>query len=435
MCGIAGIINLDASAPPSRDALEVMAGALEHRGPDEFGLYLDRFAGLAHSRLSIIDLSTGQQPLSNEDGSVWITFNGEVFNYVELRAELERSGHRFRTRSDTEVIVHAYEEWGPDAWRRLNGQFAFAIRDLRERCLWLVRDRVGITPLFVARTPGAVVFGSEAKAIFASGRVRPQADPASLVEVFTLWATPGPSTVFAGVTTVAPGTALRFDESLGERCVRYHVQRFGTAPSRNDADPESLAEELEARLRAAIRLRLRADVPVGAYLSGGLDSSVLTKLVRLVDTSELQTFSVRFEDTRYDEGEAQRRMADELGTTHHEVVATPASLAAELPRTILHCETPLLRTAPVPMFLLSGLVRRLRMRVVLTGEGADEFLGGYDIFKELRIRRFWARSPESRVRPLLLSRVHPYVASASSGARRFPTCFIASPSRSCRKTS
>jgi asparagine synthase (glutamine-hydrolysing) len=416
MCGIAGILAASDAAAPAPSELRRMAAALAHRGPDGYGTYVDERSGLAHTRLAILDRAGGDQPLGNEDGTVWITFNGEIFNYLELRAELEARGHRFRTRSDTEVIVHAYEEWSDDAWRRLNGQFAFAIRDLRDRSLWLVRDRVGIAPLFLARTPQAVLFGSEAKAILASRRVRAEADPAALVEAFTLWATPGPSTVFAGITIVAPGTALRFDERLGLRSQVYHRQRFEVSPEYERAAPEALAEELEARLRTATSLRLRADVPVGAYLSGGLDSSVVTSLVRTIDTSPLETFSVRFEDARYDEGEAQGRMARELATSHHEIVATPALLASELPRVIAHCEAPLLRTAPVPMFLLSGLVRRQGMRVVLTGEGADEFLGGYDLFKEARVRRFWARQPNSRARPMLLSRIHPYVANAGSGA-------------------
>lgn len=415
MCGIAGILRGERAPPIEREELRRMAAAIAHRGPDGYGTYIDDGAGMAQVRLAIIDRAGGNQPLSNEDGSIWIAFNGEIFNYVELRQDLERAGHRFATRSDTEVIVHAFEEWGSDAWRRLNGQFAIALRDRRDDSLWLVRDRVGIAPLFYAETPNAVLFASEAKAIFAGGRVDATPNLASLAEVFSLWATPGPETIFDGVQLLLPGTAVRFDSQLRPHALRYHTQRFASDERTRAMPAEEVADELDARLRAAVRLRLRADVPVGAYLSGGLDSSVITKLVRLVDTSPLQTFSVRFDDPRYDEGAAQARMASELGTVHHEIVATSERLAAELPRVIEHCEVPLLRTAPIPMFLLSALVRSNGMRVVLTGEGADEFLGGYDLFKEARIRRFWARQPNSTARPALLARVHPYVASGGQG--------------------
>ena len=409
MCGIAGIVTDVHAAPPGNAELRNMIAALRHRGPDGIGFYVDDRAGLAHSRLAILDLEGGAQPLSNEDGTIWITFNGEIFNHLELRRQLETLGHRFRTRSDTEVLVHAYEEWGEDCWRRLNGQFAFAIRDTRRALTWLVRDRVGIAPLFYARTSGAVVFGSEVKAILASGRITPEVNPAALLEVFRYWSAPGPETVFAGVSALGPGCAICFDDRLQSRESRYFSQHFEAPSTLTVSDA---AERLESHLREAVRIRLRADVPVGAYLSGGLDSSVITSLIKSVESSPLETFSVRFADERFDEGAAQKRMASMLGVTHHEVVVTPESLAGDLQSVIRHCETPLLRTAPVPMFGLSALARQCGIRVVLTGEGADEYFGGYDIFKEDRIRRFWARSPASTARPRLLGRLHPYVAAS-----------------------
>jgi len=413
MCGIAGILTEAGAAPPGDAELRAMVGALRHRGPDGFGTYVDDLVGLGHARLAILDLEGGAQPLSNEDGSIWITFNGEIFNYLELRKQLEALGHRFRTHSDTEVLVHAYEEWGTDCWIRLNGQFAFAIRDSRRGCTWLVRDRVGIAPLFYARSPGAVIFGSEVKAILASGRITPAVNEAALLEVFRYWSAPGPETVFAGVRMLGPGCAIRFDDRLQAHETRYFSQCFEPGPRISAADA---ADRLEVHLREAVKLRLRADVPVGAYLSGGLDSSVITRLIQSVESSPLQTFSVRFADERFDEGAAQERMARMLGVTHHEIVVTPETLAADLPAVIRHSETPLLRTAPVPMFALSSLARQSGMRVVLTGEGADEFFGGYDIFKEDRIRRFWARAPGSALRPRLLARVHPYVAASGRDA-------------------
>lgn len=412
MCGIAGILATNPSARISPRALRRMIAVLRHRGPDGHGMYLDDHVGLAHARLSIVDLSGGAQPIHNEDRTIWVTFNGEIFNYVELRAELESHGHRFYTRSDTEVIVHAYEQWGSDAWRRFNGQFAVGLWDSRKRELWLARDRVGIVPLFYSVTSGHIVFGSEVKALLASGAVQPRLDPAGLARVFSLWSAPAPWSVFAGIRTLQPGSALciRADGQL--RHTVYWQPTTFTAGATRPSTLRDAAAELQDRLTHAIKIRLRADVPVGAYLSGGLDSSVIARLTRLVDSSPLQTFSLRFADPAFDETAAQRTMASILGTTHHEIVVGARDISEAIPDVIWHCETPLLRTGPAPMFLLSGLVRKSGMKVVLTGEGADEFLAGYDVFKESRIRRFWARQPESESRAALLSRVHPYVAGA-----------------------
>lgn len=395
--------------------LRRMIGVLRHRGPDGIGLYVDDRCGLVHARLSIIDRAGGAQPLTGEDASVWVSFNGEIFNYIELREELSRLGHSFHTRSDTEVIVHAYEQWGDGAWARFNGQFAIALWDSRQRTLVLARDRVGIAPLFWSEADGAIVFASEAKALFAGGRVRCAPSARGLACAFTFWSTPAPQSVFEGVRAVLPGRTLTFGADGRVRERTFASLRF--APdTRRFRDAREASEELERRLSRAVTLRLRADVPVGAYLSGGLDSSVIAALVRQADSSPLETFSLRFEDQRFDEGSAQRRMATLLGTRHHEVVVGPAQIQDALQRVVWHAEAPLLRTGPAPMFLLSTLVRQHGMRVVLTGEGADEFLGGYDIFKEAKIRRFWARRADSAWRASLLGRVHPYVANAASGS-------------------
>jgi len=386
-----------------------MAAMLRHRGPDGYGLYRDDRVGLAHARLSIIDLSGGAQPIHNEDKSIWVTFNGEIFNYLELRAELERLGHRFYTRSDTEVLVHNFEEYGPRAWEKLNGQFALALWDSRDRRLWLVRDRVGILPLYYARASGRVLFASENKALFASGHLVPRFDGSGLVEAFTRWAAPPPGTVFAEVRNVPPGTVVCFDENHQERQQCYWQPDLSEDAALQAISADEAAEALGDKLTQAVRLRLRADVPVGAYLSGGLDSSVIGRLIRQADSSPLQTFAVRFEDPRFDETAEQRRMAGLLGTRHHEILCGSADIRGALPEVIWHCEMPLLRTAPAPLFLLSGLVRSHGMKVVLTGEGADELLAGYHIFKEDKVRRFWARLPESQVRPALLARLYPYV--------------------------
>ncbi len=423
MCGFAGILTSADLGPPTLDELRSMIALLRHRGPDEYGLYRDERVGLAHARLSIIDLAGGSQPVHNEDESIWVTFNGEIFNYLELRQELEASGHRFYTRSDTEVIVHSYEEYGEDAWQRFNGQFAFALWDRRARKLWLVRDRLGILPLFYSRVGGRVLFASEAKALFASGHLAPEFDAAGLAQVFTGWAAPAPTTVFAGVRCVAPGSTLCFDTQLSEHSARYWQLDLAEDPRLACLGVPEAAEALEAHLRRAVQLRLRADVPVGAYLSGGLDSSVIARLIRGADSSALQTYAIRFADPAFDETEPQRRMAELLGTEHHEILCGAEQIRDALPEVIWHCETPLLRTAPAPLFLLSGLVRGHRMKVVLTGEGADELLAGYDIFKEDKLRRFWARQPESQSRAALLSRLYADVGPAQKQAHMWSEFF------------
>jgi asparagine synthase (glutamine-hydrolysing) len=409
MCGIAGLLCAPNGPPPDRNELLRMAAMLQHRGPDGYGLYRDARCGLAHTRLSLLDLEGGHQPLTNEDRSLWIVGNGEIFGHLTLRRELEGHGHVFRTSSDIEVIVHAYEQWGAHAWERLDGQFAFALWDQPQQRLWLVRDRFGILPLHFAVRPDAIVFGSEQKALFAGGRVPVAFSAAGLTEVFSLWTTLPPRTVFAGVQQVQPGEAVYFDGQLQQHC-----QRFGTlelAPTEHPHAPslDVSAAALGERLDAAVQTRLHADVPVGTYLSGGIDSSVITALARR-HAPQLHTFALRFEDPAYDETDAQRRVANLLGTEHHEVLCTDRDVRANLPEVVWHCETPLLRTAPVPMFMLSSLVRAHGIKAVLTGEGADELLAGYSIFQEARVRRFWARQPQSRWRPSLFARVHDFVA-------------------------
>ena len=420
MCGIAGILTAAGDAPVELDRLRSMLAAIAHRGPDGHGLFRDERVGLGHARLSIVDLAGGFQPLTGEDGTVWLSFNGEIFNHLELRRDLVARGHRFATNSDSEVIVHCYEEHGERAWSMFNGQFAFALWDQRARRLWLVRDRVGILPLHWARAGGAsggqIVFASEAKALFAGGQVAPAIDPDGLAQVFTRWSPTAPTTAFAGVHSVRPGSALRIeaaDMSVTEQ--RWWQPDMTVDPRLAVLSPDAAADELGDRLADSVRLRLRADVPVGAYLSGGLDSSVIASLVRQVDASPLETFAVRFRDPAFDETAEQRRMAALLGTEHHEIVCGPDEIAGALEQVVWHGEAPLLRTAPVPLFLLSGLVRDAGMKVVLTGEGADELLAGYSIFKEDRVRRFWARRPESSLRPSLFARLHPEV--QAGGAR------------------
>lgn len=413
MCGIAGVLAGPSAATPSMDELQRMIAMIGHRGPDGHGFYRDERIGLAHARLSLIDLAGGFQPIHNQDRSIWLTFNGEIFNYLELRAKLSALGHRFYTAGDAEVIVHCYQRYGPAAWAMLNGQFAFALWDGRHRRLWLVRDRMGILPLHFARVGQHIVFASEAKALFAGGRIAPEFDPQGLAQTFSLWSTTAPQTLFKGVQTVRPATALCIDAEMRQSEQRYW--QVDPAPSPLGAlTVEEAVEGLEDCLTRAVELRLRADVPVGSYLSGGLDSSVIGSLGRAQVGSALETFGIRFEDSRFDESEEQRRVARHLGARHHEAMCDAAVIRDTLADVVWHCESPLLRTAPVPMFRLARLVRSRATKAVLSGEGADELLAGYTIFKEDQIRRFWARQPDSRLRPALLSRIHHYVGDAGS---------------------
>ncbi len=427
MCGIAGIVALGPRAvAPSVEELQVMAGALHHRGPDEFGVYRDRIVGLAHARLSIIDLATGQQPLANEDETLWTVFNGEIFNYVELRSELLARGHRFRTQSDTEVIVHAYEEWGDDAFARFNGQYAIGLWDAKRQKLVLARDRVGVRPLYVCAHAGRLYFASEIKAIFAADTSIPRAlCPIGLEQSFTFWTVVPPQTAFVGVSELEPGHVRTYE---GGQVSEHAFYRQSYPEGQTGAFRGSLEDATRAvrsALEEATRLRmLRADVPVGSYLSGGLDSSLLAALGIKAKREKFSTFSLRFEDAEYDETEYQRQMARELGSEHHEVVVSKHDIAAVFPEVMYHAERPILRTGPAPLFLLSRLVKEHGIKVVLTGEGADEMFAGYDIFREAKVRRFWARQPQSTWRPLLLERLYPYLARSPVAQRSMAKQFF-----------
>ena len=410
MCGIAGIVKQN-SMRAERPLLEHMIGMVNHRGPDAAGFHLSGSVGLAHARLSIIDVGGGHQPMHNEDKTVWITFNGEIFNYVELREDLIRKGHRFQTQSDTEVIVHLYEEKGEDCVQYLNGQWAFAIWDSRSERLFLSRDRVGVRPLFYAKTAEGFVFGSEIKSLLVVPSVHRAIDLEALDELFTFWVTLPPRTIFSDVSELPPGHSLIFHR--GDVQIQPYW-RLDYNPSSGPKTEEEAREGLLELLLDATRIRLRSDVPVGAYLSGGLDSTVIAALVKKLGTTHLRTFSVAFEDKEFDESSFQSEASTFLKTDHQGVLCASQDIGRVFPDVIWHAEKPVLRTAPAPLFLLSKLVRDQGYKVVLTGEGSDEMLGGYDIFKEAKIRRFWAEYPESKVRPILLRRLYPYMKNLQS---------------------
>ena len=410
MCGIAGILNLD-GAPATGDLTGRMVSALKHRGPDAQGLHVDGACALGHARLSIIDVAGGHQPMTNEDRSLWITFNGEIFNYVELRAGLEARGHRFATQSDTEVILHLFEEKEQECVHDLNGQWAFAIWDSRRRRLFLSRDRIGVRPLFYTFASQQLLFASEIKALFEHPAVSRRVDLKALDQIFTFWAPLAPHTIFEQVKELPPGHSLCVDES-GQRLRAYWSPTY--EPASASLSEDRCADELLALLTDATRIRLRSDVPVGAYLSGGLDSSVTTALIKQIAGGRLRTFSVAFESPEFDESTYQNDVVAHLGTEHTQIRCSDADIAQVFPDVIRHTERPVVRTAPAPLFLLSRLVRDSGFKVVLTGEGADEMFGGYDIFKEAKIRAFWAAQPQSVKRPQLLKRLYPYLRNVQS---------------------
>ena len=408
MCGIAGMFNLD-GAVVAPESLQGMIRMIAHRGPDETGFHVENGVGLAHARLSIIDLASGQQPMCNEDSSLWITFNGEIFNYLELREELLSKGHKFVTRSDTEVILHLFEEKGEDCVQYLNGQWAFAIWDNQRRRLFLSRDRLGVRPLFHTQVDKTFLFGSEIKAIFAHPGVTRKIDVHGLDELFTYWCTIPPTTLFQNIHELPPGHSMTVD--AGRIAIRpYWDNQFEeTSGAIDPSQEQAYADELLDLLVNATQVRLRSDVPVGAYLSGGLDSTVTTALVKRFTNARLRTFSVSFEDAEFDESSFQAEAVRFLETEHQDIRCSKNQIGEVFPDVIWHTEKPVLRTAPAPLYLLSRLVRNSGYKVVVTGEGSDEVLGGYDIFKENKIRRFWESQPNSKMRPTLLRRLYPYL--------------------------
>ncbi len=408
MCGIAGICHLNRPRDISLDALKLMAGAQHHRGPDEAGIYIDDRVGLAHSRLSIIDLAGGSQPIHNEDKSLWIVYNGEIFNYPELKENLLKRGHRFYTTSDTEVLLHLFEEKGPACLNELNGQFGFAIWNAKDNELFLARDRMGIRPLHYTIHDGRLIFASEIKAIFTLPEIKRQIDPIAMDQISTFWTTLPGRTAFEGINELPSGHFLHVRDG------QINVKKYWDIPfyPRDEQvtdSPDDIAANIDDLLNDAIRIRLRADVTVGCYLSGGLDSSGITSRVLNNFNSSVRSFGIRFEEKDFDEGIHQNLMVDHLQVDHKEIVATNEMIGAIFPDVIRQAEKPILRTAPAPLFLLSRLVNQSGLKVVLTGEGADEFFGGYNILREAKVRQFWARQPDSTSRPDLFAQLYPYI--------------------------
>ena len=408
LCGIVGACGVQDKLKVEYRTLQKMIEMLSYRGPDGKGFYVDEKVSLGHARLSIIDLKGGIQPIHNENKTVWTVFNGEIFNYIELREKLVALGHYFYTQTDTEVIVHLYEEYGENFVSELNGQFAIAIWDIKFQKFILIRDRVGIAPLFYTFYRGQLIFASEIKALLVALPDKPLINPLALDQLMTFWCPVSPNTMFKDILELSPGQILTIFQ--GKVSIRnYWDWNF---PLQNNFRIESESQmqgELLELLINAIQIRLRADVPVGAYLSGGLDSSSLVALIHRFSDASLRTFSIAFENKQFDEREYQKKMISDINVNNSSLICHDEDIVNHFENTIWHTESPVLRTAPVPMKLLSNLVKSQDYKVVLTGEGADEVFGGYDIFKENKLRQFWAKQPSSAMRPKLLKRLYPYL--------------------------
>jgi asparagine synthase (glutamine-hydrolysing) len=402
MCGICGLVSLDGASPPDVAALAAMSETLVHRGPDQEGMVVEGPAGLAARRLSIIDLAGGDQPIANEDRSIHVVQNGEIYNYRELRDGLQDRGHRFSTRSDTEVLVHLYEDRGPAFVEELRGMFAIALWDARARRLVLARDRFGIKPLYYRVGGGALSFGSELKALLRQPGFRREIDLDALEAFLAFNSIPAPLTIFSEARKLPAGHMLLWEGGEVElrRYARPHPAAAGEL--RSD-DPESLAAELRDRLRDSVRAHLVADVPVGVMLSGGIDSSALTALAAEESSGAINTFSIGFEESSFDELDRARLIAERYGTDHHELVMRPDA-AELLPRLVEAFDEPFADSSALPTYLVSQLASG-SVKVALSGEGGDELFGGYYTY----------------VADLLARRAGPLAAALAPLVRRLPS--------------
>src|SRR5437763_739194 len=396
MCGICGVLSFGPSADAVEEqTLRAMADTLRHRGPDADGYFVspDHRVGFGFRRLSIVDLATGDQPMANEDGSVWLIFNGEIYNHADHRPWLEARGHRFRSRCDAEVVLHLYEEFGPDCVHHLRGMFAFAIWDASRRRLLLARDRVGVKPLYFAALDGLLLFGSEIKALLRHPALEPRLNEDALSLYLTFASTPAPLTLFAGVQKLPPGHRLLVNAETGQRTLERYWQPLPDADELGaKRHPEEYVERLEALVRESIRLRMMSDVPYGAFLSGGVDSSLNVALMAELADRPGSTFSVAIEaDAASDELAFARAVAERYGTTHHEVVITDQEFIDYMPRLVWHQDEPLADPVCVPLHAISEVARASGTRVVQVGEGSDELFAGYTsyaFFTDFH-RRFW----------------------------------------------
>jgi asparagine synthase (glutamine-hydrolysing) len=401
MCGITGIFNFD-NSPVDRLLLQKMTVLLRHRGPDGSGYFVNGNVGLGHRRLKIIDLSeNGQQPISNEDGSVWVTYNGEIYNFSELSAELKKRGHVFKSRTDTEVIVHAYEEWGIDCLERFNGMFAFALHDKEVGSLFLVRDRIGIKPLFYFLDSKRLMFGSEIKAILADPTVPREIDVRCLHNYLSLNYVTAPHTLFKDIKQLLPGHYLKVSQK-GSWAERYWNISFAEDNSDQSCTRHWLTK-FDHTLNRAVERRLVSDVPFGALLSGGLDSSSVVYYMSKIKTEGTKTFSIGFEEASYDESQDAEIVARELKTEHYSQTIKPKIDYDLIKKLVWHSEEPTADSSLIPMYYLSEMTRS-KVTMALAGDGADEILAGYETYQAYYLRKLYRFIP-SFVRTAIIGRM------------------------------
>src|SRR5215467_12669970 len=375
MCGITGYVSLDPSGEPV-SVIERMTESIRHRGPDDFGYYRDPYASLGFRRLAIIDVSGGHQPMSNEDQSCWIVFNGEIFNHASLRPGLERAGHRYSNRSDTETILHAFEEYGTACVEKLRGMFGFAIWDKIRRRLFLARDRLGKKPVYYFWNGRLLGFGSEIKALLAHPQVRAEFDESLLPEYLAFGYTSDDRTMFRGVRKLMPGHHLTLDLNSPSPAPEIRQYCDIPHPRPEERSDEEWIRECRERLEETVRMRLMSDVPLGMFLSGGVDSSAIAALMKRNFSGPVKTFAVGYSEAEFSELSYARHVAQAIGTDHHEVVVSMEDFFNALPRLIWHEDEPVTWPSSVCLYFVSKLARE-HVTVVLTGEGSDEMFGGY----------------------------------------------------------
>ncbi|MES2663739.1 MAG: asparagine synthase (glutamine-hydrolyzing) [Pseudomonadota bacterium] len=417
MCGLVAVFDSAGIKSEEKPILSRMLQTLTHRGPDAAGEYIQPTLFLGHRRLSIIDQSGGVQPMKDVTTGVALAFNGEIFNFIELREELSRQGIMCTSQSDTEVLLRWFLYRGPAGFADLNGQFSCVFWDPRKQHLIFARDRFGIAPLFYTQIGSRWLFASEIKALVKSGWFKTELDMASLSDIAVTWAPIGNATAFKNVYSVLPGHYGILTASHTFSSQPFHTEPF-VRPEKKASilSLKELTEKIGQALEDSVRIRLRADVPIAAYLSGGLDSSITTALIRRLHGERLDAFSLQFEHQELDESLYQAAMAKALGVRHHTVRVSDEDVARNLVEGIFHTEVPTLRSAPIPMGLLSRFVQQAGFKVVMTGEGADEFFIGYDLFKETKVRAFWGSQLNSTWRPALLNRLYPYLAHSPTAS-------------------
>ena len=403
MCGICGVLHFGGHHQPDTTVLSQMTDSLRHRGPDGGDIYIEGAIGLGHRRLAILDLSTaGKQPMSNEDGSLWLTYNGEIYNFAEIRRDLQRLGHLFRSQTDTEVILKAYAQWGVDCLARFNGMFAFALWDTSWQRLWLVRDRLGIKPLFYCTRPDRFLFASEIKAILCDPTVERHVNLTALHHYLSLNYTPAPYSLFEGIQQLLPGHYL-----LVEKDGRYQDHTYWdiSYQEKRHASEKTLMAEFEYELARSVERRLVSDVPLGAFLSGGVDSSAIVYWMEQQQERPVDTFSIGFQEDSYNELDYARQVANACQTNHRERIVTPDAIEI-LPKVVWHAEEPTADSSMLPVYYLAQMARE-KVTVALSGDGADEILAGYETYQAHYLARLYRKIPvfmrRQLIRPLIES--------------------------------